>query len=119
MWIFMNDAMLSIVEHRDDPAKLMVRARIAGDIERAFPEAEVSETPRADYRFRATLDRREVAAALAAAAMGIDYDNFKNSVDDSGRHHAYMGVWSVMNEEQHRRIARRNGSDKGSVLHRA
>lgn len=56
--------MLSIVEHRDDASLLMVRARIAEDIERVFPTAVVTETPDADYRFWATIARKNVAAAL-------------------------------------------------------
>lgn len=104
MWIFLNNAMLSIVQHRDDSGKLMVRARRAGDIERVFPDAEVTETLRADYRFRAVVDRKVLADKLGLLANGIDYDNFKSSVDDVSRHDAYMDVWSAMLNEQRRRL---------------
>ena len=77
MWVYLTDALLSIVAHRDRPGHLLVRARFAGDIERIFPSAEVTETPDADYRFRATIPREAVAQALAAAAQAIDYPNFK------------------------------------------
>lgn len=104
MWVFMIDAMLSIVRHRDLPQFMMVRARLRGDIERVFPNATVVETPVADYRFRATIPAREVAMALAESAMNIHYENFKASVKDPHRHDAYMGVWSVMYREQVREM---------------
>lgn len=40
MWIFRNDAMLSVVENWDDPTLLLVRSRQHGDIEKVFPNAE-------------------------------------------------------------------------------
>ncbi len=96
MWIFLNDAFLSVVAHWDDPDALLVRARHRGDIERAFPGATVSETPAADYRYRATLPRQTVADALAATVAGIDYPNFKASVAEPDRHDAYLGCWGIL-----------------------
>jgi hypothetical protein len=98
VWIFLNDAFLSIVAHRDDPDALLVRARRQGDIERTFPGAAVSETPAADYRYRATLPRQKVADALAATVAGIDYPNFKASVADPDRHDAYLECWGILRD---------------------
>lgn len=106
MWIFLSDSFVSIVADRHDPARLLVRGRRPGDIEEflapvaGIGEFAVSETPRADYRFRAFVSRDAVARAVAAHAAAIDYDNFKNSVHDDRRHSAYMGVWSVMHADQ-------------------
>jgi hypothetical protein len=106
MWIFLNDAFLSIVEDRDDKTRLLVRARVAGDIEKAFPDATVTHTPRADYAYRAFV-RREVVAEVIERRVGeIAYPNFKNSVRDHARHDAYMGVWSVMRRYQEPRSGR-------------
>lgn len=96
MWVFLNNAMLSIVAQRSQPGSLLVRARTAGDIERVFPEARVSETPTADYRYRAEISTEQVAEALAAQVRAIDYPNFKATVRDSGRLRAYHDVWDVM-----------------------
>ena len=96
MWVFLNNSFLSIVAHRDKPDVLLVRARKAGDIEAVFPGATTWQDPRADYRHRAEIARSDVAGALAKAAAGIDYANFKNSVEDLDRHEAYMRVWGVM-----------------------
>ena len=100
MWVFLNDSFLSIVAHRDDPDALLVRARRPGDIEQVFPEALVSETPAADYRFRTTLPRGAVADTLAAAVARIDYPNFKASVAEPDRHDAYLGCWGILRRWQ-------------------
>lgn len=110
MWIFLNNAMLSIVDPQGTyaggsgpkSAKLLVRARIAGDIEAVFPHAKVERTPSRDYLFRALLGRVDVIAALARSVQDMDYANFKGSVTDQARHDAYLGVWGVMHREQER-----------------
>jgi hypothetical protein len=102
MWVFLSDAMLSIVEDRDDARRLLVRARLPGDLERVFITAEVVETPVADYRYRASILRSEVAEAMDREVEAIDYDNFKDSVDDADRHRAYLQVGGAMWRAQHR-----------------
>jgi len=104
MWIFLNDSFLSIVEHREDATKLLVRARKRGDIERVFPAATVSHTPvRADYAYRAVIDRTAVAVAISERVLNIDYPNFKDSVPEDDRHDAYMDVWTAMHGFQRQR----------------
>ena len=100
MWIFMNDAFLSIVAHRADIHHLLVRARREGDIQAAFPGYDVETTSNADYRYRAMIPRSEVATVIAGKLLNLNYDNFKNSVPDNPRHDAYFGVWHVMNRYQ-------------------
>ena len=58
-----------------------------------FPKAQVKVTPDGDYRYRASVLKQDVAAAISARIHGIGYDNFKNSCP-SARHDAYMGVWA-------------------------
>lgn len=99
MWIFLNDAFLSIVADRHSD-KLLVRARIPGDIERAFPTAEVIQNNQADYLYRAWIDREQVANLLSQWAQNIRYSNFKNSIKDHARHLAYLDVWEVMQAVQ-------------------
>lgn len=100
MWVFLNDAFLSIVADRDDADRLLVRGRLPGDIERAFPDAQVRETRDADYRFRAFIPRSAVASRLAEAVDRIDYPNFKSSVRQDWRHDLYLSVWQVMARAQ-------------------
>jgi hypothetical protein len=103
MWIFLNNAFLSIVAHRTKPDTLLVRARVRGDIERVFPRAKVSRTPDADYLYRAEVARVEVSVAISSAAAGIAYPNFKGSVQDRDRLATYHDVWDVMWAWQGRR----------------
>ncbi len=101
MWVFLNDAFLSIVEYKPDAKgkafadALLVRARSKGDINNVFPRAQVHKTPRNDYGFRAVVDRDEVAAALARRVQQINYPNFKNSVKAKRRASFYMQVWTT------------------------
>lgn len=82
MWLFTRKGFVSIVAQREDPAgDLLVRARLAGHIEALFPEIKVEETPLADYRFRALVDRDDVFTAVVDELAGLDYPNFKNSLD--------------------------------------
>ena len=96
MWIFFNNAFLSIVDKDGDGNTLLVRARHAGDIERIFPEAIAKTGGGTDYRYRAQIDRERVASVIADAVRSIDYGNFKNTVHETKRHDAYMDVWSAM-----------------------
>lgn len=99
MWIFLNDAFLSVVADKD-PDRLLVRGRIKGDIERVFPGYLVLENEGTDYRFRTVVPRRIVADKLAEAAEDISYKNFKSSVKDKVRHDAYLRVWGIMESWQ-------------------
>jgi len=97
MWLFLSNSMLSIVQKRDQkPGTLTVRARAAGDIERVFPNAQVTATPKADYGYRAVIERDDIARALAHAVEALDYDNFKDSVSEQDRHDAYAAAWAAM-----------------------
>ncbi len=98
MWIFLPNSMLSIVQKPGDAeaGTLTVRARIAGDIERVFPDAKVIEGGGTDYRFRATIPRDQVAQAMHDQVMCLSYANFKSTVKEHRRHEAYLGVWREM-----------------------
>ena len=46
------------------------------------------------------VERVAFAGWLAVQTMDVDYDNFKDSVDDDQLHVAYMKVWSTMEKLQ-------------------
>ncbi len=106
MWIFLNDAFLSIVQDHNQSDKLLVRGRVAGDIERVFATAEVIKDAGTDYPYRAWVEREAVANALYWQAQSIGYGNFKSSVQEDDRHDAYMSVWGVMQRFQHQRAGK-------------
>ena len=97
MWVFTRSLFLSIVSS-DDPATAIVRARIRQDINRLWPEAIVTTTPLRDYRYRATIDREAIAAALTAEIARFTYGNFKASIEDPGRAHWYGWIWRTTSE---------------------
>lgn len=102
MWLVTTEGFVSIVEDRDDPSMLQVRARMPEDISGNFPGAAVLVVAGADYRYRARVNRQEVADRLAAAAMAIDYtSHFKDvalerSAGSAERYGAYFGTWAAM-----------------------
>jgi|GWRWMinimDraft_5_1066013.scaffolds.fasta_scaffold220185_1 hypothetical protein len=104
MWVFTNNAFISIVQDRDMADQLWARARIKGDLETFFNLStdllEVIETADADYRWRCVVDRQLVKVALIKAVDEIDYKNFKNSIPTTKkgnmRHDNYLRVWTVM-----------------------
>jgi hypothetical protein len=102
MWIVLNKSFLSIVKNRNDKNTLLVRARVNGDINKVFQDADVFEDANADYKYRSYIDRKIVANEISKELMNINYDNFKNSVskDDYARSNAYMNVWSALNKMQ-------------------
>jgi hypothetical protein len=113
MWIFTKMGFLSIVEHRDDPGKLMIRARFREDIEELCRRIAAAgggkqawqETPEGDYRFRVTCGREIMAKIVEQLVREIDYTNFKNSVHgDPVRDRAYLACWSAMHKAQDQTI---------------
>lgn len=100
MWIFLSNSFLSIVAVKNQPDVLLVRARIAGDIECVFPEAEVLTDIGSDYKYRAFLSRKLVAEVIALEIENIDYTNFKKSVNPYNRELAYFDVWARMIDYQ-------------------
>src|SRR5580704_11383430 len=103
MLFFTRNAFVSIVDHPQDDHFLVVRGRIAGDIETMFPDAEVFERPGADYRFQASVVRERVATRIASVIKEIHYEAFESTIEDADRRQAYIQVWSAMYEEQTRR----------------
>lgn len=95
MWIYMNNAFLSIVQDDDVPGMLLVRARRSGDIESVFPDARVIETSGSDYAFRSNIGREVVADRITNAVLSIDYPNFKDSVSDPARRRIYSSIWDT------------------------
>lgn len=112
MWLITNTAFVSIVEHRDDSSKLIVRGRFKGDVERFLNPLRngmhVIEdlTPTADYRFRAVVQRDDVAHALLRATQRITYPNFKDSIKAAFRKSIAMRVWSLFHAAQLDRAGR-------------
>lgn len=109
MWIFTGFGYYSVIQHRDDPELLLVRARVKGDLEKLkqyLPNlGEIVATPSgADYPYRALAWRSEFAEAMKKTVLeSLNYTNFKSGISrtqGSPRHDLYMRVWSIMKDAE-------------------
>ena len=85
MWLYTTCGFFSVVEDRQEPDRLVVRARVRGDLdnlrEQYLPElGPTIDTPERDYQHRAYVGREDFARGLAALAMDLHQNNFKESV---------------------------------------
>jgi hypothetical protein len=78
-----------------------IRARVRADLEglRAYLPVmgDIIETDDSDYRYRVIAPHEAFAAAVAAMAGDIDYDNFKSVVAErqgEDRADVYSNVWA-------------------------
>lgn len=114
MWLISKHGFLSIVQHRDDCHKLIVRGRAKEDVLhaariyfRANPMSEhddlrlansaVQETPDADYRYRFEADANLFEAVVLELLRSVTYPNFKNEVarvQGYERAAIYSKVWT-------------------------
>lgn len=106
MWLVTDRGFVSVVQHRDDPTVMQVRARLKEDLLALFPDAKVQEIIGADYLYRADVSRAEVAQAAFQAVMNIDYTShfkdeaLKRSTPNPSRSSAYYATWTAMGRMQ-------------------
>jgi hypothetical protein len=100
MWLMTTRGFYSVVEHRDDADRLLVRARTRADIEALV--GLVAAAPvwleSADYAWRVETTRTEWQAAMRVLVGEITYPNFKSAIKDDVHVQAYHRVWHVMHE---------------------
>ncbi|WP_144605446.1 hypothetical protein [Algoriphagus algorifonticola] len=100
MWIASKNGFLSVVQHREKPDQVVVRARVRKDLEAIFHEGSIIETPDGDYRFRVFISKQEAVALIAKQVQDIDYPNFKNAIAQTPQQRdklsAYHDIWTVM-----------------------
>ena len=101
MWIFNLDGFFSVVEHRDHPSMVMIRARYREDLKNVARKIGgcVRHTPTHDYPYRMICLKERWVVYMADSAAKIDYGNFK----DAALRHAgdrrtaqYHKVWATM-----------------------
>src|SRR5271169_137235 len=106
MWIYFYDSTLSVVKPAGSgqDGMLLARGRTRQCILRVFFDVEdlIEATPLRDYPYRVRLSAQKVSEVVAKRIMGINYDNFKASVQDDYRHDVYSRVWSVTRALQYK-----------------
>ena len=99
MWIFTQHGMVSVVQHREDPNLLLVRAREPEVLKEFFsdsPKTRIQKTPKADYRYRVLVDRDGFWDVMIGQINQIDYPNFKSHLIgnvDPNTYRAYEEVY--------------------------
>jgi hypothetical protein len=96
MYVFTQNAFLTILAHEHDERLLEVRARYEGDIERTFPEAEVAVTAGADYPYWTAVARDRVAERVALQVQHIGYRKFNPNSEEPWRQEVYSQVESCV-----------------------
>lgn len=99
--VYLADSYVSLIECAEDPAQLVVRACLDGDIDRFLGEhapqgMQIERTPGPGYLFRAVVSREVVAAALAGAVKSVRYRSLHGGTADDKRRAAYTACWSAM-----------------------
>jgi|SRR5450432_4578212 len=113
MWLCFNDGFLSAVADKNDPTRLMVRARRKKDLLNVFGEhVEILKDAGSDYRWRTFVDRKAFAALVASRVEKINYPNFKNSVGDHDLHNLYLDFWTKHNRYQQQDLTERSTSSR-------
>ena len=117
MWVFTTKGFFSIVEHKKDTNRVVIRARIRKDIEKVktlfeklgLKASDILESLDSDYRYRIFANRIDWASVMIQLITDMGYKNFKNAVYDADfleirdkRHEAYLDIWAIMHELQFR-----------------
>jgi len=125
MWIMTTFGFFSVVEKEEDRGTkfVTVRARVRRDLESLLKRSPffnaksiVASRPGGvdDYRFRARVDRNELASVIFEALVEIDYENFKSSVlSKQGKERAaiYNNVWyDLLRLQQHGAAVEKTGA---------
>ena len=101
MWLCFNNAFVSAVADRNDPNRLMVRARRREHLVNLFgADADLIEGAGTDYKYRVFIERHVLADLTHKTLMSLDYDNFKNSVEDNDLFDLYADFWQLHYEMQ-------------------
>ncbi len=101
MWLCFNNAFVSAVADRNNPDRLVVRSRRREHLVNVFGrDADITESTDSDYKYRVFVERRVLADFVHRTLMSLDYDNFKNSVQDDDLHDLYADFWELHHEIQ-------------------
>lgn len=117
MWVFTTKGFFSVVEHKNDPNLVVIRARVRKDVdsikmlfeELGLKASDILESLDSDYRYRIFANRIDWASLMTKLISDMDYTNFKNAVYETDsfeirdkRHEAYLDIWAIMHELQFR-----------------
>ena len=101
MWLMTKYGFYSIVQKQ--PGEYHVRSRERNDIENLMDQVplaqvQVIESKHSDYAFRIIVKKEDVLAILKFLGETIDYDNFKDKIDETPdqKHKPYYEIWDIL-----------------------
>ena len=99
MWLVTKNSFISVVQHREQPDDVLVRARVKSHLARLFPakSSQIQRDDEADYRWRLLISKQELADRISSYILkSLDYDNFKASqeADDPAWPRFLHAVWA-------------------------
>jgi len=106
MWIVGQYGFISLVQHKNDPGIMQVRARVREDILMYFPGYEIDMIIGADYLYRTNVPREIVAETIAAEIMGysvtshVKDEAIRASQPNAYRQTAYYACWRALSDMQ-------------------
>lgn len=109
MWVFTKLGFFSVVQDRDDDARVLVRGRSEHEMLDVYREAqlldqlafiEYDHAGDADYPYRVFMWKSTWAQIMDKLVFQIDYDNFKAEMQDIGedKHKVLTNVWAIVRE---------------------
>lgn len=113
MWTFTDFGFFSAVRSKEDPNKLIVRARAREDLEQLIlrygsflklTNNDIIVKEGTDYGFRIVVDPQAWGIVLSKSCQEIDYDNFKDAVKNRmgvTRANVYSDVWMALLDIQY------------------
>jgi hypothetical protein len=97
MWIFTTKGFVSIAQHKRLPEHFQVKARVSSPLQELWPDNEIEIIDWADYRFRITIEKKEVFPVMMQLLESLDYSNFKHECHEMKEYQsALIGVWTEM-----------------------
>ncbi len=104
MWLLTQVGFFSVVQCRDDAARVMIRARVKTDLRALMKatrvRAPIVETLQADYPYRIIVRRSDLQLITHALCGALDYTNFKDRIgaSDRERERLYHEVWALLRQ---------------------
>jgi hypothetical protein len=112
MWLFTTDGFFSTVIDKQEPGRMLIRARCEKDIQNLYDRyrkvcpsmREPTSDDNRDYRYRLSISKRDWVKLVAELASNVDYPNFKTAVhqrrDQENKNRPYLQIWSTMHAVQ-------------------
>ena len=96
MWLYMNNAIISVVENMNNSNELLVRSRYLHHLQKLLDfngteessaavhdgKIKIFEDDFADYRYRAYVEKRVFSELIAKRVLEIDYSSYKASIHE-------------------------------------